>query len=220
MHWLRFPVKSGARPQANTIVRYGPYTGTASWVHGLPVVDVEQSFMDIAGNADGMSRVELHHDLTGLAAKADALRRTTPARMAERGRSAPRFVGAPMYRGVVDDLLGGLSHSATEKKARKIVAEVLVRYGLVLHPRPYSVERNGKKIGEADLAIVEWCLDFEIDGPHHLLPAQRDKDVTRDRLMRRAGWEVERFSTRLIDLTPKVFAAQVDECVRARLRGR
>lgn len=220
MHWIRLPVKCGARPKARTIVRYGRSTGTTSWVHGLPVVDVEQSFMDVSGNADGMSRLELHHDLAQLAAKADALRLTTPVRMAERGSSAPRFIGGPMYRAVVADLLGELSHSATEKKARRIVAEVLLRYGIVLHPRPYTVEANGIKVGEADLAIIECCLDIEVDGPHHLLPAQRDKDIRRDRLMRRAGWEVERFSTRLIDLSPKVFAAQVDECVRARLRGK
>jgi hypothetical protein len=219
-HWIRLPVKSGARPQPRTIVRYGPSTGVISWVQGLPVVDVEQAFMDVSGNADGMTRLELHHDLTQLAAKADALRRTSPEVMRQRESLAPRFVGAPLYRSVVADLLGELAHSATEKKARRIVAEVLVRYGLTLHPRPYTVESNGIKVGEADLAIVACRLDFEVDGPHHLLPAQRDKDVVRDRLMRRAGWEVERFSTRVIDLTPKVFAAHVDECVRARLRGK
>lgn len=218
-HWVRLPVKSGARPAGQTIVRYGAATGTTSWFEGLPAVDVEQCFMDISGNAEGLSRLELHHDMTQLAAKADALRRTTPGQMALRGRTAPRFVGGPMYRGVVADLLGELSHSATEKKARRIVTEVLVRYGLKLYPRPYAVEMNGTKIGEADLAILEFRLDFEVDGPHHLLPAQRDKDVARDRRMRRAGWEVERFSTRMIDLSPRVFAAQVDECVRARLRG-
>ncbi|HVM20967.1 MAG TPA: hypothetical protein VM307_13495 [Egibacteraceae bacterium] len=35
--------------------------------------------------------------------------------------------------------------------------------------------------------------------------------------MRRAGWEVERFGTELIDLDPQKFAAEVAECVRARL---
>jgi hypothetical protein len=216
-HHLRIlrPVGTAARSSAQ--VRIGQWTGNLVWLHGLPVVDVAQAFMDIAAGSKSTSGVALHHQLTKHMATADAKRKITLKTLEERMSSAPRFTGRPALRRAVADLKGELAHSATEAKARREVGRVLATYGLTLHPRPFRVELHGRPVGEADLAIVEICLDIEVDGPHHLLPAQREKDQVRDRWMRRAGWEVERFSTELIDLRPVTFAARVEECVRFRL---
>jgi very-short-patch-repair endonuclease len=62
--------------------------------------------------------------------------------------------------------------------------------------------------------VVAIRLDVEVDGPHHLLAAQREKDHVRDRKVRRARWTVERFSTEMIDLRPTVFEAQVTDIVK------
>lgn len=217
--WIRLARTNSASPRPGIAIRYGDATGRTAWVQGLAATDVEQAIIELPGCTDD-DRDRLHHRLTKLIATADAKRLTTidrlDCRLAEAGR-------VPRWRAVQDaitDLRGQLSHSATEKRARLIAAPVLERYGLQLHPRPYAVEHHGRVVGEADLAVVPLCLDLEVDGPHHLLPAQREADQARDRAVRRAGWDVERFSTELIDVSPRTFAARVDDLVRHRLHQR
>ena len=216
-HTIRLTRAVGTTTRKAVTIRRGPWTGNLVWIDGLPVVDVAQTFMDAAAGDKHTTPLQLHHQLTKLIATADAKRKTTLKVLEERMATAPRFLGAPALRDAIADLKGELSHSRTEKKARTIATRVAAKYGLRLHPRPFAVELNGRTVGEADLPIVAICLDIEVDGPHHLLPSQREKDQLRDRWMRRAGWEVERFSTELIDLRPVTFAARVDECIRFRL---
>ena len=216
-HTIRLTRGGGKAVRTGATLRRGPATGSLMRLYGLPVVDVEQAFFDLAAGEKGVTASVLHHRLTNLIAIADRLRKADVDTLSERLASAPRFVGAPALRRAIADLKGELSHSGTEKKARGIVAGVLAKYSLELHRRPFGVDHAGRTVGEADLAVLSICLDIEIDGPHHLLPAQQAKDQLRDRWMRRAGWEVERFSTELVDLWPVTFAARVDECVRFRL---
>lgn len=214
--WLRLPRGCGNATRRTIRFRLGPVSGSVTWLQGLPVVDVEQALMDVAGSP-GDGPVSVHHRLTRLIATADARRLTTLDRLDARLLSAGRFLGCNALRNAVADLRGELSHSDTERKARTLVAEVLRRYDLSLEPRPHEVFLGTRRVGEADLAVVAITLDIEIDGPHHWAPVQRDKDQARDRLVRRAGWEVERFPTELVDLSPKVLQARVDEAVRHRL---
>lgn len=216
-HTIRLTKKGGHVARRGVRSRLGPGSGQATRIAGLPVADVEQAFVDAAAGDGELTAVQLHHRLTRLIATADAKRATTLDRLVVRSQSLGRFVGRPALTRAVLDLRGELSHSATEAKARQIVAKVLAKYRLVLHLRPFAVNLGSRSVGEADLAIVSLCLDIEIDGPHHLMPAQAAKDQLRDRRMRRAGWEVERFSTELVDLSPVTFAAQVEECIRFRL---
>lgn len=216
-HTIRLTKKTGVEARAGVRLRLGPVSGVIRRIEGLPVADVEQAFIDASAGDDGLSALYLHHELTKLIATADRRRSTTLETLSVRLEDAGRFVGKPALRRAIADLKGKLSHSATERKAREIVAKVLAKYDLELHPRPYAVQLGGRTVGEADLAVLAICLDIEIDGPHHLLPAQVHTDQIRDRWMRRAHWEVERFSTELIDLWPVKFAAQVDDCIRFRL---
>lgn len=213
--WLRLPDRYGHAPKSGVRIRYGDCPGRAVWVRGLPCVDVAQGFIDAAPAEDEESSTQRHHRLSRWLAAADARRVLTAAQL-ERRIAPPRsFYGAPALRRVVADVKGELSHSGTERRARRLAAPVLAAFGLRLEPRPYLVEVQGTRLGEADLAVVRIRYDIEIDGPHHLLPAQRLKDERRDQLMRRrAGWEVERFSTELIDLRPAVFKARVGDAVR------
>jgi hypothetical protein len=186
-HHLRLKNAVGVTKRTAVTVRRGPWTGELVWIEGLPVVDIAQAFMDAAARDKDTTALALHHQLTKLIATADAKRKTTLTGLEERLNAAPRFVGAPALRAAIADLKGELSHSGTEKKCRAIVTRVAAKYGLTLHPRPFGVEFNGRTVGEADLAIVEIRLDIEVDGPHHLLPAQQAKDQLRDRRVDRAA---------------------------------
>lgn len=217
-HTIRLTNKGGHVARRGVRLRLGPGSGGTRRIAGLPVVDVEQAFVDAAAGDGELTAAQSHHALARLLATADAKRTTTLDRLDARIQTMGRFVGRPVLLRVIRDLRGELSHSATEAQARQIVAKVLAKYELVLHPRPFGVKvGSSRTVGEADLAILSLCLDIEIDGPHHLLPAQAAADQQRDRRMRRAGWDVERFSTELVDLSPITFAAQVEECVRFRL---
>lgn len=211
--WIRVGTHCGRSARRNVRLCHGTYSGCVVWIEGLPVVDVEQALMDIAGMTDDSSK-QLHHRLTKLIATADALRKTNLDHLEVRIARSPNFRGRPALQRACLDLRGELSHSATEAEARAIVTRVLSRFGLQLEPRPHPVHLAGRIVGEADLAVVEILLDLEVDGPHHLLPAQRAEDDARDRLVRRANWTVERYSTELIDLSPQVFEALVTDTVQ------
>ncbi|HVM20966.1 MAG TPA: hypothetical protein VM307_13490, partial [Egibacteraceae bacterium] len=177
--WIRLPRRASVTINtAEVAVRYGPATGRTVWLNGLPVVDVEQAFMDVAGCPDGLTRLRLHHDLTKLIATAIARRLTMLDKLDQRMAAAPRFVGAPALRRAIQDLKGELTHSATEKKARRVVTQIARKHGLELHPAPFAVSLNGEIVGEADLPVLSITLDIEIDGPHHLLPHQQEGPAT------------------------------------------
>ena len=216
--WLRVGTHCGRSPRKQVRLCHGTYTGRVCWIDGLPVVDVEQALIDIAGMTDDSSE-QRHHRLTKLIATADALRKTDLGAIEKRMAEHPRFRGRPALRRACLDLRGELSHSVSETQAREIVRKVLARFGLELEPRPHAIHLNGRVVGEADLAVVKIRLDIEVDGPHHLLPAQRAKDDVRDGLVRRAGWHVARYSTELLELSPKVFEARVADSVQHLLGG-
>jgi hypothetical protein len=211
--WLRVRTHCGQAPRKGVRLCHGTYSGRVIWIEGLPVVDVEQALMDIVGMTDDTPK-HRHHRLTRLIATADALRKTDLDALEARIATGGRFRGRAALERACLDLRGELSHSQTEAEARTIVTRVLARFGLRLEPRPHPIEHGGRIVGEADLAVVEILFDIEVDGPHHLLPAQRAKDDARDRLVRRARWHVERYSTELIDLSPKVFEARVTDTVQ------
>lgn len=212
---IRLPRGSGNATRGGISFRYGPILGEPRWIDDLPLVCVEQAFLDLAGTR-GEDRIRLYHRLVKVISRADGKRITSLPQVDTAMASAGRVVGSVLLGDVLADLRGELSHSGPESGARKCVAEVLKPYGLSLHPRPYEVFLGSRRVGEADLAVVPIRLDLEIDGPHHREPEQRDADQVRDRLVRRAGWEVERFPTELVDLSPRTFKARVDEVVRAR----
>lgn len=211
--WVRVRTHCGQAPRKNVRLCHGTYSGRVVWIDGLPVVAVEQAIIDIAGMTDD-SRKQRHHRLTKLIATADALRKTDLDALEAQIAQSCNFRGRTALQRACRDLRGELSHSATEAEARAIVRRVLARFDLELESRPYPVEVNGRIVGEADLAVLKILFDIEVDGPHHLLPAQRAKDDARDRLVRRAEWHVERFPTELIDLSPEVFEARVADTVR------
>lgn len=214
--WLRVPRHCGRASRRTVHLCHGDYNKDIRWIDGLPVVDVEQALIDVSGMT-GDSPRQLHHRLTKLMATAHARRVVTLDRVEARLASAGPYKGKRALRAACQDLRGELSHSKIEAKARRLAAEVLEPLGLRLEPNPHPIELNGTIVAEADLAVVSLRLDLEIDGPHHLMPEQQEADQLRDRRARRAQWEVERFSTELVELRPKTFQAQVLDVARHRL---
>lgn len=217
--WIRLPQHSPRRRPDRVWLRYGgPATRPVSYVHGLPALSVEDALLDLAGIGWAPERVRAL--LTDAIVTADALRLTDLERLDAHRARAGRFVGSAALAAVVADLRGGLSHSAAEARARRIAGEVLARHGLALHPRPYPIRLHGRVVAEADLAVVDLRYDLEIDGPHHLLPAQRRADQRRDRLAGQAGWTVDRVPVALVDSQPGELAATVTATVRRLRRAR
>lgn len=214
--WLRLPGRSGHAKREGVALRYGR-PATIDWVEGIPCTSPEQSVLDIAAVATGSMRTQ-HHRLAQIITTADRKRITTVDAIARHLDAAGAVDGAALLGGVLEDLRGGLSHSATEARAREIAAQVLTRYGLQLHPRPHPVELNGRIIGEADLAVLDLCYDIEIDGPHHELQIEADR--ARDRLMREAGWTVDRIPVSDVDAHPGRVTAIIDGTVRQLLQRR
>lgn len=209
---LRLPGRTGHTKRPGVQLRYGR-PASIEWFHGLPAAGIEQTIVDIAAVATGSMRVA-HFELARLVALAHAKRLTTPERIQDWLARAGAVDGALLLGGVLAELRGEMVHSETERRARVLANEVLARYGLSLHSEPYCVTLGGRRIAEADLAVLALRLDVEIDGPHHHLPAQVVADQNRDRLMRQAGWTVERFSVEDLDLRPHVFKRALDTIVR------
>lgn len=211
-HWIRLPGRSGHIKRQGVQLRYGA-PAVIQWKQGLPVGDPNQTIADLAACADGKFAAE-HDRLCRQIAKADRLRLTSPKLLRDWLDAAGPIDGAALLGSALDAVEGRLNHSEPEGLARELVTEVLRPYGLTLHPRPYEVWHQGHCIAEADLAVVELRYDIEVDGPHHLLPAQIDADQVRDRRLRQARWTVDRFSTAMIETRPREVAAAVDATVR------
>jgi hypothetical protein len=115
--WLRLPRGCGNATRGAVAVRHGDPTGALSYVQALPVVDIEQSLMDIPGCRRDLGSTALHHYLARKVAAADARRMTNVERLSQRVDEADRFFGIRAVRAVLADLRGELSHSRAEEKA-------------------------------------------------------------------------------------------------------
>lgn len=65
-----------------------------------------------------------------------------------------------------------------------------------------------------DFAYCEVKLAIEVDGPHHLLPEVRARDVRRDRRLRQLGWDVMRFPEEVVVYRPWAVVSAVHHRLR------
>lgn len=164
----------------------------------LPVTSVEWTLTDLG-------RIWTDTRLAGAFGIADRRRLTNLDAVATLVARRGAFPGRARVQRVIAELRGGIAHSTTERTARRL----LVRAGVALYPRPYPVSHNQRRVAEIDLAVPELRYGAEIDGPHHLLPAQSRADKARDRLLGRIGWTIDRFTVEDIEQTPTAFVHQV-----------
>ena len=212
--WLLIGVHAGRRKRPGVRLRYGsvPVSGTTV-AHDLPVLDVEHTIVDSA-RVPMASRTHLYYELVRLLRRAESQRTTTRDKVTKIADRPGKFRGKPVLLQVLSDLAGEFTHSRAESDARRLAAQVLAEFGLTLHPEPYQIHHKGVRVAEADLAVLAIKYDLEVDGPHHQLPEQQEKDRNRDRLVLEAQWFPERFPTALIELSPRTFQAQVRQTVR------
>lgn len=176
-------------------------------MRGLPFVAPAWAFTDAAAETT-------IDDLVHALAKADGLRRCTPAEVTHVVDSRRGFTGRRRLRRALALALGGMSHSAAEARGRRI----LLGLGLGFTTRPYRVIVSGRVIGELDVAVPRLKYGVEIDGPHHLFGEQPAVDRARDRNLAREGWLVDRFLTTTIDDNPRRFGHEVHQSVVSRAR--
>lgn len=210
----------GSRTKCPGVRRSAPGFCGADWdlVDRLPVAVPDRLVADIAALGGGKGGEAA---LARLIATVDAKRAGSVDTIVKAAKARGAFKGKALLLRVCASLCGGLSHSATESRARGWVTEIAARYGLTVAPRPHAIKVNGRIIAEADIAVLEIRYDVEVDGPHHLLPAQVARDKRRDREAGRAHWTTDRFPVDEIDADPRAFAAAVEQRIRqlqARIR--
>lgn len=116
----------------------------------------------------------------------------TPELVGERVLRAPRFSGnRRLQRALALARVGVGSPPETELRLRLIDA------GL---PSPIVGHTIATSVGDLhpDLAYPVWRIALEYEGDHHRVSgSQWDHDITRERLIRRAGWEYLRVTARM-----------------------
>lgn len=153
---------------------------------GLRLAAVEWALLDLA-------RMLSDRELAEALATADALRLTTVERVRSLLERRGRFPGCARLRRVVEAMTRETSHSRTEGRARRRLAEL----GFPAYPRPFPIRRDGRILAGVDIAFPHDCYGVEVDGPFHLLAAQRARDEARDRSI--IPWHIARYSVYEID---------------------
>ena len=142
---------------------------------------------------------------------ADRLWQASPREFAAYLEAHQNFKGRPRLERAVRPLTTKLSHSGVEGRARQLASKVASSLGLKVEPRPYDIVHDGVTIAQADIAVVSLKYDAEIDGPHHNLREWIVKDKTRDRLVRRIAWHVERYPTDLVEDDEPQYCRRIHE---------
>lgn len=215
--WVRVPSRSGLVARKGVRLRFGKLPDHLHQLKDmLPVPTVEQGLLEYAASLPDPATA--HVPVVDAIAKADSRRMTDLDKLEAHLDAVGAVNGVRTLRRAIAAARGTLSHSRAEARARAVATKVARRYGLSVHGRPMEVFLGTRRVGEADIPVVEINLDIEVDGPHHRMPAQQLADQQRDRLMRRAGWEVERYPVEAVDRV-RSFEARVDEAIRARLKS-
>lgn len=216
-HELWLPWDSGRVSREGIRLRYGGApAGAVQMINGLPALDPVGCVIETARTPIGTldQRVD---EVIWQMARADSRRLLTVDDVEQRLAQLGSCGGVEVLERAIAEAKGRLSHSRPEGRGRELVAEALAPLGLVPEPRPFLVTHQGRRIAEADIAVVCIRLDYEVDGPHHRFVDKQMEDQQRDRLLRRASWEVERFSDELVLHHPKIFMARVRAAAEARM---
>lgn len=207
---LTVPEGKGSRKQRGFDVRRSSHLPDSVVMrNSLRCVPVEYALTDHARDVrDGALALAISRAL--------ALRLTTIAQLTSAVDTRGTFPGSARLRRVLKDFEGTDSHSKRERKLRR----ELRRRGVAMHPEPMDIkDASGRTIGQADIAIIDFRLDIEVDGPHHDDPAQQRADRRRDRELASLGWTVVRFSIFEIDDDVAAVAHQIVRLIETRRRA-
>lgn len=90
-----------------------------------------------------------------------------------------------------------------QSKTGKRILEELCKIGLFPEAE-YKISRMS-----VDIAFPALKVAFEIDGPHHLIEAQKRIDGRRDDFLQSKGWKVRRFTAKEAYENPEFVAIQI-----------
>lgn len=176
--------------------------------NGIPTTDVARTLLDLGryvrptalARAVAAARQKGTVDWHGLA--------VCLATHARKGRHGVRNLHEVISAGARND---GISDTDSELMALALLRE----HGFpepTLQHRLYDTD--GATVAEMDIAYVPERVDFEINGPVHLLPEVIAKDDSRDHFVRGLGWTVRRIWYEIPVHEPRKFL----EIVRNTLR--
>jgi very-short-patch-repair endonuclease len=166
---------------------------------GVPCVPLLRAWTDAAL----VDRIDvLEKDLRAL----HRLRHAGPPEVAAYLERRGAFWGRPRAQAALDRVRHELVHSEAEALARGLLRRAGLRS---VHPSPYAVVQDGRRVGEIDLPFCAIRYGVEVDGPHHGEPEQQALDARRDALLDDATWVIDRFPTTLLEQNPTEFVRQV-----------
>lgn len=93
--------------------------------------------------------------------------------------------------------------------AEDLLAQALARRGVRVTRQVSVPTPSGARPYLLDFAIVDARVDIEVDGPHHTVPLQREKDAYRDAWLRRHGWRVVRVPSDAVQTDADGTAARI-----------
>lgn len=159
-------------------------------VDRIPVVSLAWATVDLAATATHGPGVDVVAHVLGTG-------RCRPGQLLGTAHRTSTLPGRARVIADVRAAVGHVDHVRSRTEGR--LADACAAAGL---PRPCCNRRVRTSAGstpELDLAWLPERLDVEVDGPHHLLPAQRTRDRGRDRRLRADGWEVVRVPVEEVD---------------------
>lgn len=195
----------GSRKRAGFAVRRSSHYPEPILVrHGLRLTPAAYAIGDFARDASDKA---VAFAITRLLGK----RLTTLDEIAAVADDRGSFPGSARLRRVLRAFGGKTSHSVTERQLKKGLAEI----GIHAAAAPLNLySPDGRWLGEADIPIMDIQLDVEVDGLHHLLPAQQAKDRHRDRGLKGIDWDVVRYMCYEVDEDLEGVVRQIANLVR------
>jgi len=183
----------------------------AVMIEGIPVTDPARMLLDIAAKP-GLSET-IVRDTVSDARRLDLVdwngMLVSLAAHARRGRSGVKVLREAIVAGSAKDDL-------TETDS-ELVAVTLIRENGFPEPTLQHEVRaaDGRLVARMDIAYVDRRINYEIDGPIHLLPEVRAKDDERDHELRtRYGWTVRRIPWTIPLYEPRRFVLIVRDTLR------
>lgn len=188
---------------------------TVEYIDGIPVTDAARTLLDIGSK---LASPKARFDAVKAARRAklvdwpDLLR--CVAEHAKRGRRGIRRMRELIAAGMEKDAI-------TETDSELIALTLLREHGFdELEPHHVIRDEHGEIVADMDFADVARKINLEIDGDVHLEPDVKQKDESRDFVLREYyGWKVRRIWWEIPVYQPRKFIEIVRQTLGLRRSG-
>lgn len=177
-------------------------------VDGIPVTDLAWTVVDVAATTGRSGDLVTHVLGTG---------RLRPGQLLGPAHRTIELPGRGRVVSTIREIAGAVDH--VRSRSEGALADACVAAGLDAPARNRRVQVAAGHTYELDLAWLDHWLDVEVDGPHHLLAAQRRRDRQRDRHLRGDGWQVIRVPVEEVDEDVTGVVSRIRQALDIRARG-